>query len=134
MALRSRIGRAELEILQYIQDHHPLTVRQVADHVAATKGHGRTTVLNVMTRLVKKGYLSRRKEQGVFHYAPRVAKGTLLRNLVRDFVDKALGGSTSPFVAYLAEDANLSPQEIQQLRQLVKELESRPRNAEKGAP
>ena len=39
---------------------------QVADHVRAAKGHTRTTVLNVMTRLVAKGYLTRRKA-GRFH-------------------------------------------------------------------
>src|SRR6478752_3597302 len=99
------IGRAELEILQHIQSHNaPVTVRQVAEHVLRTKGHVRTTVLNVMTRLVNKGYLVRHKRDGVFEYAPRVPARQLVRNLVRDFVDRALGGSPSPFVAYLAED------------------------------
>ena len=58
----STIGQAELEILRYIQERHPVTVRQVADHVSETKGHVRTTVLNVMTRLVRKRYLVRRKQ------------------------------------------------------------------------
>src|SRR5688572_32299909 len=99
------IGQAELEILRYIQDRHaaggPLTVRQVADHVAATKGHTRTTVLNVMTRLVQKGFLTRRKPRGrggVYTYAPRLNKPELLHSLVADFVSRALGGSLSPFV------------------------------------
>src|SRR4051812_25576625 len=92
------IGRAELEILRYVSDHHPVTVRDVADHVSATKGHGRTTVLNVMARLCRKGYLTRGKVDGVYRYSPRVPKKDLLRTLVRDFVERALGGSLSPFV------------------------------------
>src|SRR5438874_13557748 len=94
------IGQAELQILHYVHDHQPVTVRQVADQLAQTKGVVRTTVLNVMTRLVRKGYLVRRKEDGVFKYSPRVAKAQHLRNLVRDFVDRSLGGSVSPFMAY----------------------------------
>ena len=94
------IGRAEMEILHYITEHHPVTVREVADHVAETKGHVRTTVLNIMERLRKKGHLTRRKVGGLFQYSPRVSKTELMRNLVRDFVSKALGGSVSPFVAY----------------------------------
>lgn len=117
-----KVGRAELEILHYVQDHHPVSVREVADHFATTHGHVRTTVLNVMERLRKKGFLTRRKSGGVFQYEPRVGKAELLRGLVRDFVDKTLGGSLSPFVAYLSRDANLSEQELDELRQVVAEL------------
>ena len=117
------IGQAELEILHYVHDHQPVTVRQVADQLAQTKGVVRTTVLNVMTRLVRKGYLVRRKEDGVFKYSPRVAKAQHLRNLVRDFVDRSLGGSVSPFMAYLVQDARLSDEDRRQLRQLVRSLD-----------
>src|SRR5436189_1921615 len=101
------IGRGELEILQFVQEHHPITVREVADHFAETKGHVRTTILNVMERLRKKGYLSRRKRNGIFHYQPSVPKAELLKNLVHDFVQRTLGGSVAPFVAYLVHDANV---------------------------
>jgi predicted transcriptional regulator len=117
------IGRAELEILNYIHDHHPVTVRQVADHVSSTKGHTRTTVLNVMARLSRKGYLSRRQAGGVYQYSPRVAKADLLRRLIGDFVDKALGGSLSPFVAYLSRDAKLSADDLRELKQLVRDFD-----------
>jgi len=117
------IGRAELEILNYIHDHHPASVRQVAEHVSATKGHTRTTVLNVMARLSRKGYLSRRRIDGVYQYSPRVPKADLLRRLVGEFVDKALGGSLSPFVAYLGQGAKLSDDDLRELKRLVAELE-----------
>src|SRR3954471_9431842 len=100
MAPQPSIGRAELEVLHYVTDHHPVTIRDVADHVARERGIVRTTVLNVMNRLCDKGYLSRKKVGGVYHYSPKVSKRDLLRSLVRDFVERALGGSVSPFVAY----------------------------------
>ncbi len=117
------IGRAEMDILRYITDHHPVTVREVANHVSATKGHVRTTVLNVMERLRKKGYLKRRKADGVFQYSPRVAKSELLQSLVRDFVTRTLGGSLSPFVAYLTQEGQLNDEELEELRCLVQELD-----------
>ena len=100
------------------------TVGRVAAHVSATKGHARTTVLNVMARLSRKGYLSRRQVGGVYHYSPRVPKADLLRRLVGEFVDKALGGSLSPFVAYLGHDAKLSEDDLRELKRLVAELEA----------
>ena len=112
-------------ILQYIVDHHPVTVRQVADHAAQFQGVVRTTVLNVMERLRRKGILKRKKVNGVFQYSPRQAEADFLRDLVRDFVDTTLRGSVSPFVAYLAQEARINEQELQELKQLLKELNDR---------
>jgi len=117
------IGRAEMEILHYIHDHHPVTVRQVAEEFGESKGLVRTTVLNVMERLRKKGCLVRKQSGGVFHYSPGLAKDDLFRRLVRDFVDKSLGGSLSPFVTYLAEEAKLTDNELTELKQIVRDLE-----------
>ncbi len=119
------IGRAELEILNYIHDHHPITVREVAAHFSRTRGHVRTTILNVMARLCRKRYLVRRKTGGIYRYSPSLPKGQVLRTLVRDFVQKTLGGSLSPFVAYLAQDADLDAADVAELKKVVRALDSR---------
>ena len=119
------IGKAELEVLQFIHTRQRVTVREVADYLAESRGLVRTTALNVMNRLLEKGFLSRERVDGVFQYVPRIAKGNLIRNLIRDFVSQTLGGSVSPFVAYLVDDARLSDEELAQLRKLVNELEQK---------
>ena len=82
---------AEWEILQFITERHPVTAREVADHFAQTQGRARTTVLTLMERLREKGYLTRDKEGAVHRYSPSAPPRELLRGLVRDFVQKALG-------------------------------------------
>ena len=116
----------EWEVLQYVIEHHPITVREVAEQFARTHGHARTTVLTIMERLREKGYLTRRKLNGVNRYSPSKPRSDLLQGLVRDFVQKALGGSVSPFVAYLGKEARLDPAEMQELKQLVQEWEAQP--------
>jgi len=118
-----KIGGAELEVLKFIQDRHPVAVREVAEHFSREKGHVRTTTLNVMGRLVRKGYLKRRRAEGVYVYEPRQEKGELLRRMVGDFVKRALGGSLSPFVAYLAEEGKVSEEDLAELRKVVERLE-----------
>ena len=125
---KSPIGKAELELLTFLHDHHPATVRDAADHLAHTRGIVRTTVLNMMSRLVAKGYLSRKRIDGIYHYSPRTPKSNLLHTLVRDFIHTALGGSVSPFVAYLSTDADLSDEELAELKHLLHELERRKEN------
>ena len=48
-----------------------------------------------------------------------------MRSLVREFVDKVLGGSLSPFVAYMSEVEEISDEELHELKQIVRELDNR---------
>jgi predicted transcriptional regulator len=124
MQTGGRIGKAELEILHFISEHDPATVRSVADHLAAARGLTRTTALNVMERLRQKGHLTRRKIDGIYHYSPSQPRARLLQTLVRDFVQQALGGSVSPLVAYLAQEPELTDKELEELKALVHGLEA----------
>ena len=117
------LGSTEIEILRYLGDHPPLSVGEVAEHFAQTTGQARTTILTIMERLRKKGYLSRKQVLGVYHYSPKVLKHDLLRGLVKTFVDKTLAGSVSPFVAYLSESGPISEEDLDQLKRLVRDLE-----------
>lgn len=118
-----RLGRMEADILRYIADHYPVTVRGVAEHFAKEKGYARTTVLTVMERLRQKGYLTRKRVGSAYQYSPIRPKENLLRALVQDFIQSVLGGSLSPFMAYLAHNAELSEEEFRELRRLVRELD-----------
>ncbi|MEO2020045.1 MAG: BlaI/MecI/CopY family transcriptional regulator [Fuerstiella sp.] len=120
-----KIGQAEWEIMQFVADRHPVTVRDVADHMSDTRGLARTTVLTVLERLREKKHLTRRKRNGIYHYAPRLEKSELLKQVVGEFMENTLQGTLSPFVAWLAGKPDISPQELQQLKQVVDELESR---------
>ncbi|MCE9608472.1 MAG: BlaI/MecI/CopY family transcriptional regulator [Planctomycetia bacterium] len=117
------LGSTEIEILRYLGDRPAMSVGEVADHFARTTGQARTTILTIMERLRKKGHLTRKQVKGVYHYSLKVAKQDFLRGLVRSFVDTTLGGSVSPFVAYLSESGPFSDQDLTHLKQLVHDLE-----------
>lgn len=119
---KQKIGRAELPILEFILKNHPVTVREVANYLANTTGQARTTVLTLMERLRKKKLLTRRKSKGVNRYSPRVTRSEVMNTLVHDFVDGTLGGSVSPFLAYLTDSEKLNDAEMEELRRLVAQL------------
>jgi len=115
---------AEWELLQHLMERPPMTVREVTADLAETHGYARTTVLTMLERLREKGYLTRRKIDGVHHYSPSQPRSELLQGLIRDFVQKALGGSVSPFVAYLGKEARLNAEERRKLKQLIEAWEA----------
>lgn len=125
------LGRVELELLQYIDEHHPITVRDVAEYWHGKTGQARTTVLTMMERLTKKGFLSRKKIDNVFHYSPKQSAASVLRGMVGDFVHGVLGGSILPLAAYLTEEKRLSAEQVAELKKLVEQLEDGDSKGEK---
>jgi predicted transcriptional regulator len=121
---KAPLGSTEIELLRYIGDHHAISVGEVAEHVAQTTGQARTTVLTIMERLRKKGYLTRKQVAGVYRYSLKATKHDLLRGLVGHFVDTTLGGSLSPFVSYLFESGPISDDDLNTLKRLVRNLEN----------
>ena len=122
MTRKPRLGRAEAEVLRFITDRSPSTVRQAADHFTETKGYTKTTILNMMERLRVKGFLVRESVDGLYRYSPSQPAAAMLRDLVRDFVDEMLGGSLEPFAAYLAEKPKVTEAEIARLRETIVRL------------
>ncbi len=128
MGRKPTLGRGESEVFRYIAAHCPITVREAADHFAVTKGHTKTTILNVMERLRSKGFLIRESANGLYRYSPSQPTAGTMRDLVKDFVDEMLGGSLEPFAAYLAEKPKVSEAEIARLRETIALLEDKSRN------
>jgi predicted transcriptional regulator len=118
------IGDQELALLRFVNERGHSTVGEAAEGFGAPRNLARSTVLTMMERLRKKGHLTRQLADGVYRYAPRTAHGAAVRQMVRNFVDRTLDGSITPFVAYLAERERLSEEEIAELEALVAKLQS----------
>jgi predicted transcriptional regulator len=121
------IGDQELALLRYVAEAGPVTVGQAAEGFGAPRGLARSTVLTVMERLRNKGRLKRRKADGVYRYSSPVPAGEVLRGVVQSFVETTLGGSVSPFVAFLAEAEEISEEELAELEQIVARLNEKRR-------
>jgi predicted transcriptional regulator len=124
------IGDQELALLRFVGDEGHATVARAAAGFGKPRGLARSTVLTMMERLRKKGYLSRRQIAGVYRYAPRSAPSMTLLEAVRTFVDRTLGGSLAPFMAYLGERERISEKELAELEAVLAKLH--PQRGKKG--
>ena len=119
------IGDQELALLQYIDEHAPATVGEVASGYGEARGLARSTVLTMMERLRAKAYLRRRQVDGVYRYAAVAQSTEVMRHAVGSFVEKTLQGSLSPFVAWMSERTEVSDDEMAELEAMVANLQSR---------
>ena len=119
------IGDQELALLRFLGERGGATVAEAAEGFGGPRSLARSTVLTMMERLRQKGHLTRRQVQGVYRYLPRTTARVAVRQAVERFIARTLGGSVSPFVAYLAEQETLSDAEVAELELLLSRLQAR---------
>ena len=120
----SSIGDQELSLVRHIADCGGATVGEVAAAYGEPRGLARSTVLTMMERLRRKGFLTRRQADGVYRYHTRATSAELTRGAIRRFVERSLDGSVAPFLAYLTETTTLSDAELRELQAAVERLEA----------
>ena len=124
--MRSRsIGGRELELLRWLGGRPGATVGEAAESFGAEQSLARSTVLTMMERLRAKGMLRRRRIGGLYRYEAVRAPEAVARGAVSEFVERTLGGSIAPFVAYLSESDDLDDEQLAELERLVDRLRER---------
>ena len=123
---RAPVGQ-ELECLTHVAQHGPLSAAAVVEGFGAPRRLARTTVLTVLERLRRKRLVGRRREGGVYVYRVLQPHDEVLRGTVGQFVERALGGSLSPFAAYLTGRSEVSGRELAELERALAALSRRRR-------
>ena len=118
---RPRATDGELEILRVLWQHGHATVRQVHDTLNAGRadGPGYTTVLKLMQIMTGKGLVERDETQRPQVYSSCLAQRDTQRQLVRDLLQRAFGGSHRQLVLQVLADQKASAAELQEIEALL---------------
>jgi predicted transcriptional regulator len=110
------------------------SVAEIWQVVSAARPVGRTTILNLLRRLERRGWLVRRQGQGADRYVAAVSRDRTAALLANSFVDDFFGGSASDLVMSLLGSRRLNPDEIRRLRRLIESASSQPGGREGKTP
>jgi BlaI family transcriptional regulator, penicillinase repressor len=122
-AMPPRPTPAELEILRVLWQHGARTVREVQEQLEQERLTGYTTVLKLLQIMTDKGLVRRDESARAHVYAAKAPEETTQKQLVRDLVDRAFGGSASQLVLHALSTRRSSKQELSQIRELLDRLE-----------
>ncbi len=118
------IGDQELALLREVAESGPVSVAEAAERFGGPRGLARSTVLTMLERLRAKGHLRRSSAGSAsYRYSAVVAPEAIVERAVESFVERTLGGSVTPLVAYLAERGEVSPAERAELERLLERLQ-----------
>jgi BlaI family penicillinase repressor len=109
---------AEVEILSILWDRGASTVRAVHEHFGADRSVGYTGVLKLLQNMHAKG-LVHRTQDGQAHVYEAREPARMKRQLLGDLVSRVFAGSASQLVLHLLEDEKATPEDIEEIRQML---------------
>jgi BlaI family transcriptional regulator, penicillinase repressor len=121
--VRVKITDAESAVMGVLWDEAPLEGEEVAARLKDQEW-SRTTVRTLLARLVQKGAVEQAKAAGKRdQFSPLIDRATYQHAESRGLIDRLFGGKVSPLFAQLAERADLTPQDIAELKALIERIE-----------
>src|SRR5262245_13836431 len=104
-----------------------LTVAEIWQTIARERAIGRTTVLNQVDRLEKRGWLRRLADEGPSRFRAVLSQEDASQQLVAGFLSDYFQGSTTDLMsALLGSDAcELTKSEVDRLRKLLEQVRRR---------
>jgi BlaI family transcriptional regulator, penicillinase repressor len=121
---------AELAILRILWDRGASTVRQVHETLSRERPSAYTTALKMLQIMTEKGLVRRDDRDRTHIYQSKLTEEQTQRQLVRDLVDRAFGGSASKLVLQALTTKRATPEELVEIRKLIETREGRDTGSE----
>ena len=110
---------AELAILRVLWERGPCTVRQVHEQLARDRQAAYTTALKLLQIMTEKGLVERDERERTHVYTARLSEAQTQRQLVRDLLDRAFGGSAGKLVMQALATKRASADELREIRKAI---------------
>lgn len=117
-----KITGSEQMILNLLWEKEGLSIQQMVDALEADTGWSRHAIISFLKKMESKGTV-RYEEQGrTKYYYAVVKKEEVVLETTRNILDRFFGGKLGAMVSYMAEADKLTPEDVQELHQLLDKL------------
>ena len=129
---RVSMSDAEREVLKGLWDFGTATVRQVHERLSNVgQEWTRSTVITLLQRLEKKGYVASDKSRFAFVFRPLVSREDVVHQRIEELADELAEGDAVPLMLAFAERHRFTEAEIKRLRQFIDDMEAKRRRGSK---
>ncbi len=113
------LSDAQLEVMQEVWARGEVTVTDVWQALQAKREVARNTILTLMDRLEKKGWLSKRAVANAHLYKATVSQKKTMGQVVKNFVETTFDGAADQMVVALLESGGVSSKELDRIAKLI---------------
>ncbi len=119
-----RISQAEWQVMKVFWTKRLATANDVIDALSNDADWKPATVKSLINRLVKKGALGFKQAGKVYDYFPLVSEEECLNAESESFLQRLYGGALKPLLVNFLKHEELSPEDIEELKQILNERKS----------
>lgn len=117
-----KMNNSEYKIMDILWDRSPprqppLTAKEITQEAQRRYGWNKNTTYTVLNGLVKKEMVLR--EEPNFHCTAKISRAQAQKQETHTLIDKLFKGSVKLFFSSFLEEETLTPQEIQELEEII---------------
>lgn len=118
------ITSAESVIMEVLWRDGPRDAEEIVAALAATQAWSTTTVRTLLDRLVKKGAVAKKKQEGKsILFSPLIARAEYTHAESKSLIDRLYEGRLGPLFAQFSERERLSDEDIAELKAIIARIE-----------
>lgn len=120
-----KISSSEWEVMNVLWAKSPRTAAEVFAALPAGHDWHQKTVNTFLARLAGKGVVKIGKDGNVNSYGARLRREECVAQEGRGFLERVFGGAAGPMLLHFCEKADLTNEEIRELRKLLKKKKAK---------
>ena len=123
---RRQLTELQLAILRVIWDRSEATVQDIWEALHAERGLAQTTVATMLSRLERRGVVTRRAppESRQYHYRAAVTEREVQHSMVGELTERLFDGDVTALVQHLLTAEDVSPGDIARIRDMIERVET----------
>src|SRR5690349_9955624 len=123
MPERHQLTELQLAILRVIWDKGEATVQDIWEALHGERGLAQTTVATMLSRLERRGVVTRRAQARQYHYKAAVTEQEVQHSMVGELTERLFDGDVTQLVQHLLNGADVSPGDLAKIRAMIERAE-----------
>ena len=119
------LGELQHAIMRVLWARDEATVAKVHEALFDERGLAPTTIATMLRKMEDKGVVAHRVEDRHFVYQATVSEDAVKSTMVSELLDRLFAGDPAALVSHLVADHDIDGGEVEQLRTLLENAETR---------
>ena len=122
---RHQLTELQLAILRVLWDKGEATVQDIWEALHAERGLAQTTVATMLSRLERRGVVTRRAQSRQYRYRAAVTEREVQHSMVGELTERLFDGDVTALVQHLLTGEDVSPGDIAKIRDMIERVETK---------
>jgi predicted transcriptional regulator len=123
MPERHQLTELQLAILRVVWDKGEATVQDIWEALHPERGLAQTTIATMLSRLERRGVVTRRAQARQYHYRAAVTEPEVQHSMIGELTERLFDGDVTALVQHLLSGEDISPGDIAKIRDMIERAE-----------